>query len=152
MTPIYWLIVFVVLIAIEIATLALTTIWFAGGAFMGFLLSLFGLSTGVQLAGFVLISFLMLFLTRPFAMHCIKHTEKTNADSLIGREARVTAEIDNEKDTGTAVVNGQEWTARAEHDGDIYPAGTMTEIRKIQGVKLIVSAKKETEKETKKER
>ena len=55
MTPIYWLIVFVVLIAIEIATLALTTIWFAGGAFIGFLLCLLGFSTGIQLVGFVLI-------------------------------------------------------------------------------------------------
>lgn len=143
MTPIYWLIVFVVLIAIEIATLALTTIWFAGGAFAGFLLSLIGLSTGVQLVGFVLISFLLLFLTRPFALRCVKHTEKTNVDSLIGCDARVTAEIDNQKETGTAVVNGQEWTARAETDGEVYPVGTMVEIRKIQGVKLIVSAKKE---------
>ncbi|WP_432631207.1 NfeD family protein [Brotaphodocola sp.] len=143
MTPIYWLIVFVVLIAIEIATLALTTIWFAGGAFIGFLLSLLGFSTGIQLVGFVLISFLLLFLTRPFAKHCITHTEKTNVDSLVGHEARVTAEIDNRKETGTAMVNGQEWTARAESDEVIYPVGTIVEIRKIQGVKLIVSAKKE---------
>lgn len=143
MTPIYWLIVFVVLIAIEIATLALTTIWFAGGAFIGFLLSLLGFSTGIQLVGFVLISFLLLFLTRPFAKHCITHTEKTNVDSLVGHEARVTAEIDNRKETGTAMVNGQEWTARAEGDEAIYPVGTIVEIRKIQGVKLIVSAKKE---------
>ena len=143
MTPIYWLIVFVVLIAIEIATLALTTIWFAGGAFIGFLLSLLGFSTGIQLVGFVLISFLLLFLTRPFAKHCITHTEKTNVDSLVGHEARVTVEIDNWKETGTAMVNGQEWTARAESDEVIYPVGTIVEIRKIQGVKLIVSAKKE---------
>ena len=143
MTPIYWLIVFVVLFAIEIATLALTTIWFAGGAFIGFLLSLLGFSTGIQLVGFVLISFLLLFLTRPFAKHCITHTEKTNVDSLVGHEARVTAEIDNRKETGTAMVNGQEWTARAESDEVIYPVGTIVEIRKIQGVKLIVSAKKE---------
>ncbi len=143
MTPIYWLIVFVVLIAIEIVTLALTTIWFAGGAFIGFLLSLLGFSTGIQLVGFVLISFLLLFLTRPFAKHCITHTEKTNVDSLVGHEARVTAEIDNRKETGTAMVNGQEWTARAESDEVIYPVGTIVEIRKIQGVKLIVSAKKE---------
>ena len=143
MTPIYWLIVFVVLIAIEIATLALTTIWFAGGAFIGFLLCLLGFSTGIQLVGFVLISFLLLFLTRPFAKHCITYTEKTNVDSLVGSEARVTAEIDNRKETGTAMVNGQEWTARAESDEEIYPVGTIVEIRKIQGVKLIVSARKE---------
>ena len=32
MIPIYWLIAFVVLIGIEIATMALTTIWFAAGS------------------------------------------------------------------------------------------------------------------------
>lgn len=41
------------------------------------------------------------------------------------------------------MVNGQEWTARAESDEEIYPVGTIVEIRKIQGVKLIVSARKE---------
>ena len=74
MTPIYWLIVFVVLIAIEIATLALTTIWFAGGAFIGFLLCLLGFSTGIQLVGFVLISFLLLFLTH--LQNTVSHTQK----------------------------------------------------------------------------
>ena len=32
MAAIYWLIAFVVLLGIEAATMALTTIWFAGGA------------------------------------------------------------------------------------------------------------------------
>ena len=32
MTAIGWLIVFVILIGIEVMTMALTTIWFAGGA------------------------------------------------------------------------------------------------------------------------
>ena len=36
MIPIYWLIAFVALIGIEIATMALTTIWFAGGAIFAF--------------------------------------------------------------------------------------------------------------------
>ena len=36
MIPIYWLIAFVALIGIEIATMALTTIWFAGGAVVHF--------------------------------------------------------------------------------------------------------------------
>ena len=57
MTPIYWLIVFVVLVGIEIATMALTTIWFAGGAVVAFLFSLFHTSTELQLGAFVITSF-----------------------------------------------------------------------------------------------
>lgn len=144
MVSIYWLIAFIVFVGIEIATLALTTIWFAGGAFAAFLLSLAGVSVEVQLAVFVIVSFLLLFLTRPFARKYInQNVTRTNVDSLIGRHARVTSEINNEEGTGTAVVSGQEWTARALDEKDRYPAGMMVEIKRIDGVKLIVAAKKE---------
>ena len=117
MTSIYWLVAFVILVGIEIATMALTTIWFAGGAFVAFLLSLFGVPLEVQLAVFVVVSFILLFLTRPFASKYVNsNTVKTNADSLVGKEARVTEEINNDLGTGTAVVGGQEWTARAAED------------------------------------
>lgn len=144
MTSIYWLIAFVILVGIETATMALTTIWFAGGAFVAFLLSLIGVGLEVQLAVFVVVSFLLLFLTRPFASKYVNsNTVKTNADSLVGKEARVTEEINNDLGMGTAVVNGQEWTARATEDPDIYAVGTKVWIKEIRGVKLIVTTSKE---------
>ena len=144
MIPIYWLIAFVVLVGIEIVTMALTTIWFAGGAFAAFLVSLTGAGVEVQLAAFVIISFILLFLTRPFAAKYINsNTVKTNAESLIGRRARVTAQIDNRLEQGTAVINGQEWTARALDPDEVIPEGTQVRIERIQGVKLIVSISKE---------
>ena len=54
MAAIYWLIAFVVLLGIEAATMALTTIWFAGGALVAFVLALLGVSVQVQLATVVL--------------------------------------------------------------------------------------------------
>lgn len=144
MTSVYWLIAFVILIGIEIATLALTTIWFAGGAFVAFLLSLFGVGVEIQLSVFVISSFLLLFLTRPFAAKYInRSTVKTNVDSLIGMKARVTSEINNQLETGSAMVKGQEWTARTLEDDKVYPEGMMVEIKKIVGVKLIVTAVQE---------
>ncbi|MDD3252243.1 MAG: NfeD family protein [Lachnospiraceae bacterium] len=144
MISIYWLIAFVILVGIEVMTMALTTIWFAGGAFVAFLVSLFGAGLEIQLAVFVIVSFLLLFLTRPFAAKYINsNTIKTNADGLIGKEARVTAEINNELGTGSAVVGGQEWTARAQEEGTVYAEGTQVWIKEIQGVKLIVSTSKE---------
>lgn len=144
MTSIYWLIAFVVFVGIEVATLALTTIWFAGGAFIAFLLSLFGTSVEVQLAVFVIASFLLLFLTRPFASRYInRNTVKTNAESLVGKKARITMEVNNDLGTGAAVVGGQEWTARASDEGQIIGEGTMVTIRDIKGVKLIVSISQE---------
>lgn len=142
MVSIYWLIAFVILVGIEIATMALTTIWFAGGAFAAFILSLFGVSVEIQLVVFVVVSFVLLFFTRPWAARYLNnHTSKTNADSLIGKAAKVTAEINNEQGTGAAIVNGQEWTARAEDEKEIFPVGVMVTVNEIRGVKLIVSRK-----------
>lgn len=144
MLSIYWLIGFIVLLGIEIATMALTTIWFAGGALAAFIISLLGAGVEIQLAVFVIVSFVLLFFTRPWAAKYLnKNTVKTNAESLIGKTARITEEVNNELGTGAAVVGGQEWTARAEKAQDIIPAETTVFIRKIQGVKLIVSKEQE---------
>lgn len=140
MISICWLIAFVVLVGIELGTMALTTIWFAGGALIAFLLSLVGVSAEIQLAVFVIVSFVLLFFTRPWAArHLNNHTVKTNAEGMVGKSARITAEVNNELGTGAAIAGGQEWTARALSDGDIYPVGMTVMIKEIRGVKLIVS-------------
>lgn len=144
MESIYWLIAFVVLVCIEAGTMALTTVWFAGGAVTAFFMSKAGFSVNAQLTVFVLVSFIMLIFTRPWAIkHVNRHAIKTNADSLVGKQALVTEEVNNVLGTGTAVIGGQEWTARAEHDKEIYPVDTKVEICAIQGVKLIVRKMKE---------
>ena len=144
MIPVYWLIAFAVLVGIEVATMALTTVWFAGGAIAAFLMSLAHASVNAQLTVFAVVSFALLIFTRPWAVkHVNRRAVKTNADSLVGKQARVTSEINNSLQTGSAVVNGQEWTARANKDGEIYPADTLVEIRAIQGVKLIVQKAQE---------
>ncbi len=140
----YWLIAFVVLLGIEAMTMALTTVWFAGGALVAFVLALLGINVQVQLGVFVIVSFILLFFTRPFALKYVnKNTVKTNMDSIIGKSARVTATINNVEGKGAAVLNGQEWTARALEDENIYPVGTMVEVKEIRGVKLIVSKNQE---------
>ena len=134
-----WLIVFAILIVIEACTMALTTIWFAGGALAAFFAALLGLSIRFQLTLFLLISFLLLVFTRPILIKFTgKNTEKTNADSLIGKKAKVLNRIDNSLAEGTAVLNGQEWTARALDDNQVIPAGEIVIVREIRGVKLIV--------------
>lgn len=142
MSPVMWLVIFVILLGVEIATMALTTIWFAVGALAAFALSFTSVSTEVQLAVFVVVSFAALVLVRPFAKKYVNgDITKTNADSLIGKQARVTAEVDNLNATGAAVINGQEWMARSVQDDLVIQEGTIVTIKNIQGVKLIVEAK-----------
>jgi membrane protein implicated in regulation of membrane protease activity len=119
--------------------MALTTIWFAGGAFAAFFAALAGCTVRVQLVIFLVVSFLLLFLTRPVVTRLLKkNTVKTNVDELVGKKARVTVEINNNLSTGAAVVNGQEWTARAADDDCVIAAGEHVTIKEISGVKLIV--------------
>lgn len=147
MAAVYWLIAFVVLLGIEAATMALTTIWFAGGALAAFAAALAGAAVEVQLVVFVVVSFILLLFSRPLAARLLRgggDKAKTNVDSLIGRSAKVTEAIDNELGTGAAVVGGQEWTARSFDGESRFPTGETVVIRAVEGVKLMVS---ETRKE-----
>lgn len=143
MEPVYWLIALVVLLIIEIITLGLTTIWFAGGALIAFLAALTGMSTIVQVIIFLVVSFVLLFFTRPIAAKYFNTNRiRTNSESLIGQEAKVTMKIDNFNQQGMVIVNGQEWSARSADDQIIEPEKPV-KIVQISGVKLIVKEKEE---------
>ena len=141
MEAMYWLIGVVVLLGIELATMGLTTIWFAGGALAAFLVTLLGCGRFLQIVVFLVVSFVLLFFTRPVAAKYFnKQREKTNADRLIGKEAKVVEEIDNFNQKGIVIVNGMEWSARTEDDS-VIEKEKKVEILEIRGVKLIVKEK-----------
>lgn len=138
MEMIFWLIVFVVLLIVEIATMGLTTVWFAGGALVAFLTAYIGFGVVVQVLVFLIVSILLLVLTRPLAVKFFnQERQKTNAESLIGQKAVVKEEINTLQATGRVEVNGMEWSAKTE-ESEIIEADTIVMIRGIQGVKLIV--------------
>ena len=111
-SAVIWLVLVIVLLAIEIATLGLTTVWFAGGAAAAFISTFFGASMGVQTGIFLVLSLILLLVTRPAAMRFMKKGQvKTNADSLIGRTAVATKEINNLAQTGEVDIADISWTA-----------------------------------------
>lgn len=134
-----WLAAMIILIVIEIITVGLTTIWFAIGAMVAVVVTLLGGGWLLQVTVFLLISFGMLLFTRPLAMKYINvHRTKTNYEGIIGKVVRVTKDIDNVNETGSAVVNGQEWSVRTTPAGAVIPAGSLAKVVDIKGVKLIV--------------
>ena len=134
-----WLGLLILFLVIEIATVGLTTIWMAGGALGALILDLAGLNLWWQIGAFLVVSFTMLVFTRPFVVKYINsHHEKTNYEGIIGKVVRITEKVDNLQQTGTAVVNGLEWTTRAERDDVILDPGDLTKVVNISGVKLIV--------------
>lgn len=141
-----WLLLAAIFIVLEIISLGLTTIWFAGGAFVAAIAGACGANLVIQVILFVAVSVILLVMTRPLAVkHLDARTEKTNSEALIGQNAYVLQEINNLKEVGQAKINGMEWTARAKEDSVIIPAGAVVKIIDIQGVKLIVEKITETE-------
>ncbi len=136
---IFWLVLLIIAIAVEVLTLGLTSIWFAGGALVAILLSLFNLPVVLQVAVFLVVSLVLLVFTRPIAVKYFnKNRAKTNVESLIGRQAIVISEIDNLQGIGQVTVGGQEWSARSADDKKQFQIGEVVEIVAINGVKLIV--------------
>lgn len=139
MLSIIWLVLFVVLLGIEAVTLGLVTIWFAGGALVAFLLSLFLDNWIVQTVVFLVVSGVLLYFTRPVALRKFNSRRlKTNVEELVGKEAKVIEMIDNFNATGAAMLGGVEWSARAAQDEVKIPAGERVLIKEVRGVKLVV--------------
>lgn len=142
MEAIIWLAVAIVLLIVEIITLGLTTIWFAGGALVACVAAALQADFLVQVILFLVVSVVLLFFTRPVAVRYMnKNRTKTNAESLMGKEAVVLQEINNLKASGQVQLNGIEWTARAENMEDVIEKGAIVYVKKIEGVKLIVTRK-----------
>lgn len=141
---IVWLGLVILLLVIEIATMGLTTIWFAGGAMAAFVSTFFGASAAAQRTIFLVLSLALLIITRPIAVKYMKRDQtKTNADSLIGRTAVVTSEINNLAQSGEVMIADISWTARSRDDSCVIPAGSKVKICTIEGVKLMVEEIKE---------
>ena len=134
-----WLIIFVACIVVEIITMGLTTIWFAGGSLIASVAAAIGAPLWLQIVLFVAVSLVLLYFTRPIAVKYFnKDRVKTNAESLVGKQAIVISEIDNLQGIGQVTVGGQEWSARTTRDGIPLPVGSVVIIRAISGVKLLV--------------
>lgn len=141
---VFWLIVLVVLVVIELLTMGLTTVWFAGGALVATIAALFHAPVFLQVILFLIVSVALLFSTRPLAVKYFnKDRVRTNAESLVGRQAIVISEIDNLQGIGQVNVGGMEWSARTRVDGVKLPVGTVTTVLAINGVKLVVEERKE---------
>ena len=132
MTPLAWLGILAILLVIEAITVGLTTVWFAGGAFVACIASWLGGGIVVQLLLFFGVSVVLLIFTRPLAVRYMnKGVEK-------GKRAVVIQSVNNLAQTGQVRINDIEWTARTADDSVQIPVDAVVEIEEIRGVKLIV--------------
>lgn len=134
-----WLLVFTALIVVELITLGLTTIWFAGGALVACLFAALKLPVWSQILAFLIVSLVLLYFTRPVAVRYFnKNRTRTNVEGMIGKQAIVISEIDNIQGTGQVKVSGMDWSARSE-SGEPIKEGNVVIVKAVEGVKLIVA-------------
>ena len=134
-----WLALLIIFVVVECLTVGLVSIWFAGGSLVAMIVAMAGAELAWQVVAFLIVSGILLFLTRPIAVKYFNNKkEKTNYKSIIGEVAKVTESIDNFNQTGAAFVDGKEWTARSTKDTITMEKDSLVKVTAIEGVKLMV--------------
>lgn len=139
MTVFIWLGVMILLLIIEAVTVGLFTIWFAAGALVALISCALGLGTFGQFVVFFVVSLLLLIFTRPIALRYVNPRKvRTNYEDAVDKTVKITKAVDNINGTGTAILNGQEWTVRMQRDDMTLAEGDLGKVVAIEGVKLIL--------------
>lgn len=137
-----WLGIVLLLAAVEMMTVNLTTIWFVVSGIVAMLLTFVVDIFVIQFAVFVILGIVLLITTRPFLQKKLKQKHVcTNADRVIGMTGIVTEEI-TKNNNGEVKVDGKKWTAKGNKK---IKVNSLVEVVEIDGVKLKVVEKKEEE-------
>ena len=140
-----WLGFIVATVVLELATMELVSVWFAFGAIVPFILSIFkGIPIWVGVVAFVVVSAILVVFVRKYAQSWLtKNSEsKTNLEALRGRKSRLLESI-TEDDDGAVKFNGIVWSAISVDDEPIEK-GNFVEVVKIKGNKLVVKLSEKT--------
>lgn len=142
MNALIWVVLLIVFAIMEGMTAGLVSIWFCCGSAVALVVTFLGGSILVQTGLFFVVSVACMAVMRPLAKKYITpKTERTNADRILGQEGIVMEEINNRTYTGQIKVGGAVWTARADKEEYVIPAGAEVRVLRIEGVKAIVEPK-----------
>jgi len=134
-----WLILAVLFLIAEAATVTMVSLWFAAGSLAALVVAASGGGVGFQVAVCLAVSAALLACLRPMVRkHFTPRLTKTNVDAIVGSQGYVTADIDNVAATGKVKLGAMEWTARST-TGTPIPKGALVKVDKIEGVKAFVT-------------
>lgn len=125
----------------EIVSVQLVFLMFAGGMLAGAVLSALGAALPVQIGVAVAVSMLLLFALRPWLLRRLRlrgPLVETNAAALVARAAVVLSTTT--ESGGRVKLGGEVWSARAEHEGEVFSPGTEVRVIRIEGATAVVSA------------
>lgn len=133
-----WLILMILFLIVEAATVTIVSLWFAVGSLAAAIAALLCGPLWLQVLLFAVVSAAMLAGLRPFVRKNLRpNLTSTNIDAVIGTQGYVLEDIDNLAATGRVKLGGMDWTARSVQNV-IIPAGTLVRVARIEGVKVFV--------------
>ncbi|KGM10366.1 membrane protein [Cellulomonas bogoriensis 69B4 = DSM 16987] len=140
MAWLWWVGGALLLVIVEMISLDLVLLMFAGGALVAAALAALGAPVWAQILGFAVASTLLLMALRPWLLRHLRMRmplEETNAAAHLGRLAIAVTEV-NER-TGRVKLAGEVWTARTEND-EVLPTGVEARVLRIAGATAVVTA------------
>ena len=145
---IFWLVVMILFLILEMITISLVSIWFVGGSLAAFLVSFAVNNPWIEAAVFLGVSLVLLLLLRPMASRLgVKQKDqiRSGAQAMVGKRAIITEPVDNLHATGAVQVNGQFWSAKSYDDDITIPKDTVVTITEVDGVRLVVKELKKND-------
>ena len=137
-----WVIWAIAALALAVGEIFTPGLFFLGpvalAALVAMLFAVLGAGAIVQLIVFIAGSIASLALIRPIAkahLH-VPAALRTGTAALTGTKAVVLKRVD--RDSGLVKIGGEEWSARAYMDGDVYEPGDRVEVVKIEGATALV--------------
>ncbi|QDB79079.1 NfeD family protein [Georgenia sp. 311] len=140
MAWLWWLGGALVLGVVEMLTVDLIFLMFAGGALAGGGVALLGGPLWAQIAAFAVVSTVLLVAVRPWAIGYLKRSTPdtvTNVAAHVGRTAEVLMDVTDR--AGRVKLVGEVWTARTAEPGTVLPTGTTVQVVRIDGATAIVA-------------
>jgi membrane protein implicated in regulation of membrane protease activity len=133
----FWLGLFVFALVIELFTADMISIWFSLAAVPSFVLALVGANVIAQAIVFVLVTAVLLLLTRPAMKKYMKTNEiKTNVDAIIGKSGVVVKTITLDL-PGRVKIGSMDWSAVSKETLEV---GKHVKVLDVEGNKLIVES------------
>jgi membrane protein implicated in regulation of membrane protease activity len=133
---IFWIVVVLVALFIDITTSAFLFIWFAIGAIVAIIALLFNATVGIQIIIFVAVSAVAMAVGYPIVKKTIKKTVNktlTMEEAYIGMEIKLTEDMDEK---GNIKFQGVYWTVK--NVGEPLKKGDVVQVIGIEGNKLLV--------------
>jgi len=141
----WWVGAALLFIVIEIVSLGLVLIMFAGGAIAAAAANVLGAPLWLQIVVFAVASVLLLVALRPWLLRRLKGRMplvEMNAAAQVGRLAVVVADVGSLG--GRVKLSGEVWSARAARDDVVFPVGAEVRVVRIDGATAVVDASPST--------